>query len=65
MIGAYDGVLDFGTSEHILNQQNVLAAIHATTKMGHTIMHCVPSADFAYNENFCYISRFFGSCGLQ
>ena len=59
MIGAYDTVLNHGTSEHILNQMNVFAAIHAATKKGGLIMHAVPSVGYGDHGYFCYTSRFF------
>ena len=59
MIGAYDTVLNCGTSEHILNQMNVFAALHAATKKGGMIMHLVPSMGFVDHGYFCYTSRFF------
>lgn len=59
MIGAYDTVLNCGTSEHILNQMNVFAALHAATKKGGLIMHLVPSTGYVDHGYFCYTSRFF------
>lgn len=59
MVGTYDTVLNHGTSEHILNQMNVFAAVHAATKRGGLIMHLVPSVGFVDHGYFCYTSRFF------
>ena len=59
MVGAYDTVLNHGTSEHILNQMNVFAAVHAATKQGGLIMHSVPSVGYVDHGYFCYTSRFF------
>lgn len=59
MIGAFDAVINFGTSEHILNQMNVFAAVHAAAKPGGMIMHSVPSIGFVDHGYFCYTSRFF------
>lgn len=59
MVGAFDSVVNFGTSEHILNQMNVFAAVHAATKPGGMIMHSVPSVGFVDHGYFCYTSRFF------
>jgi hypothetical protein len=59
MVGAYDTVLNCGTSEHILNQMNVFAAIHAATKFSGMIMHAVPSVGYVDHGYFCYTSRFF------
>jgi hypothetical protein len=59
MVAAYDTVLNCGTSEHILNQMNVFATVHAATKQGGMIMHSVPSVGFVDHGYFCYTSRFF------
>lgn len=59
MIGAFDSVVNCGTSEHILNQMNTFAAIHAATKVGGIIMHAVPSVGYVDHGYFCYTSRFF------
>ena len=59
MVGSYDSVLNFGTSEHILNQMNTFAAVHAATKAGGMIMHSVPSVGYVDHGYFCYTSRFF------
>src|SRR4051794_2500144 len=59
MVGAYDSVVNFGTSEHILNQMNVFAAVHAATKCGGMMMHDVPSVGWVDHGYFCYTSRFF------
>ena len=59
MVAAYDSVINFGTSEHILNQMNVFATVHAATKVGGMIMHSVPSVGYVDHGYFCYTSRFF------
>lgn len=59
MVGAYDTVINCGTSEHILNQMNVFATVHAATKQGGLIMHAVPSIGYVDHGYFCYTSRFF------
>jgi hypothetical protein len=59
MVGAYDTVLNHGTSEHILNQMNVFAAVHGATKRDGLIMHLVPSVGYVDHGYFCYTSRFF------
>jgi hypothetical protein len=59
MAGNYDSVLNFGTSEHILNQMNTFAAMHTATKAGGLMMHSVPSIGFVDHGYFCYTSRFF------
>lgn len=59
MVGAYDAVINFGTSEHILNQMNVFAQIHAAAKLGGMIMHSLPSVGYVDHGYFTYTSRFF------
>jgi hypothetical protein len=59
MVGAYDTVLNHGTSEHILNQMNVFATVHAATRVGGVIMHSVPSVGYVDHGYFTYTSRFF------
>lgn len=59
MVGAYDSVINCGTSEHILNQMNVFLAVHMATKSGGLIMHQVPSVGYVDHGYFCYTSRFF------
>jgi hypothetical protein len=59
MVGAYDTVLNHGTSEHILNQMNVFSTIHTSTRKGGIIMHSVPSVGYGDHGYFCYTGRFF------
>jgi hypothetical protein len=59
MVGAFDSVVNIGTSEHILNQMNTFAAVHAACKPGGQIMHIVPSIGWVDHGYFCYTSRFF------
>lgn len=59
MLGAYDSVINCGTSEHILNQMNTFAAVHSACKPGGLMMHLVPSIGFVDHGYFCYTSRFF------
>lgn len=59
MAKKYDSVINCGTSEHILNQMNVFAAVHAAAKTNGLIMHIVPSIGYVDHGYFCYTSRFF------
>jgi hypothetical protein len=59
MAGAYDTVINSGTSEHILNQMNVFAAVHNAGRVGALILHSVPSIGYVDHGYFCYTSRFF------
>lgn len=59
MNGAFDTVVNFGTSEHILNQMNTFKAVHDATKVGGLIMHSLPHVGYVDHGYFCYTSRFF------
>lgn len=59
MYQKYDAVLNFGTSEHILNQMNTFAAVHDAACEGGLILHNVPSIGYVDHGYFCYTSRFF------
>jgi hypothetical protein len=59
MVGAYDTVINYGTSEHIINQMNVFATMHAATKAGGYMMHSVPGTGFLNHGYFIYTGRFF------
>lgn len=59
MIGAYDSVINCGTSEHILNQMSTFAAVHEATKPGGLMLHTVPCVGFQNHGYFTYTSRFF------
>lgn len=54
-----DVVLNFGTSEHILNQANVFKTIHDACKPGGMIMHQLPAIGFVDHAYYCYTGRFF------
>ncbi len=54
-----DVVLNFGTSEHILNQANVFKTIHEACKSGGMIMHQLPAIGFVDHAYYCYTGRFF------
>lgn len=59
MVGKYDSVINLGTSEHILNQMNVFATLHAATKISGLMLHSVPHIGALDHGYFCYTSRFF------
>jgi len=58
-VGMFDTVLNFGTSEHILNQLGTFRAIHDATKVGGAIVHQLPSVGYVDHGYFTYTSRFF------
>jgi hypothetical protein len=58
-VGLFDTVLNFGTSEHILNQLGTFRAIHDATKVGGAIVHQLPNVGYVDHGYFTYTSRFF------
>jgi hypothetical protein len=59
MVAAYDSVINFGTTEHILNQMNSFLAIHRATKVGGIIWHQLPAIGYLDHGYFTYTGRFF------
>jgi len=59
LVGAFDGVINFGTTEHILNQMNCFLAIHEATKVGGVIWHQLPAIGYVDHGYFTYTGRFF------
>jgi len=59
MVGTFDGVINFGTTEHILNQMNSFLAIHEATKVGGVIWHQLPAIGYVDHGYFTYTGRFF------
>ncbi len=55
---SFDLVLNFGTSEHVLNQLNVFALIHAACKRGGYMVHEVPCSGWIDHGYFKYSPRF-------
>ncbi len=58
-LGAFDLVMNVGTSEHILDQANVFRYVHATTRQGGLMFHQLPASGFANHGYFCYTPRLF------
>lgn len=58
-IGAYDLVLNLGTSEHILHQLNTFKQMHDAIRVGGLIYHCLPSSGYHDHGYFTYNGRFF------
>ena len=56
-VGKYDLVLNFGTTEHLLNQYNAFKVIHDATKVGGHIMHQLPCVGFFNHGYFTYTPR--------
>lgn len=57
--GTFDLVLNFGTTEHVINQLNSLEVIHDATKVGGHIVHELPTVGYVDHGYFCYTPRLF------
>jgi len=57
--GAFDVVLNFGTTEHVINQLNAFRIIHDAVKVGGVIVHQLPCSGYIDHGYFCYTPRFF------
>ena len=57
--GTFDTVLNFGTTEHVVNQLNSFRVIHDAVKVGGHIVHQLPTTGFIDHGYFCYTPRFF------
>jgi hypothetical protein len=56
---AHDLVLNFGTTEHVINQYNALKVIHEATKPGGHMFHQVPSTGCIDHGYFVYSPKLF------
>lgn len=56
-VGAFDLVLNFGTTEHLLNQYNAFKVIHDATKVGGYIVHSLPCVGYSNHGYFTYTPR--------
>lgn len=56
---SFDIVLNFGTTEHVMNQLNAMRVIHDATKVGGHIVHSVPSLGYIDHGYVAYTPRFF------
>jgi hypothetical protein len=52
--GTYDLVLNFGTTEHVVNQLNAFEAIHDAVRVGGVVMHQLPSVGYIDHGYFNY-----------
>lgn len=55
----YDVVLNFGTTEHIVNQWNCFEIMHDAAKVGGTIYHQLPATGYLDHGYFTYTPVFF------
>ena len=58
-IGAFDLVLNFGTTEHLLNQYNAFKVMHDATKVGGYIVNSLPGTGYSNHGYFTYTPRCF------
>jgi len=55
--GAFDLVLNFGTTEHLLNQYNAFKVMHDATKVGGYIVNSLPCIGYSDHGYFTYTPR--------
>jgi hypothetical protein len=59
MQGTIDLVLNFGTTEHVINQFNAFKVIHDATRIGGHMVHNVPAVGYVDHGYITYTGRFF------
>lgn len=57
--GAFDLVLNFGTTEHVVNQLNCLRVMHDATRVGGRMFHQVPATGHIDHGYFVYSPKLF------
>lgn len=57
--GAFDTVINFGTTEHVLNQLNAFRVIHDATKPEGHMVHSLPCVGYVDHGFFTYTPRLF------
>jgi hypothetical protein len=55
--GRFDLVLNFGTTEHLLNQYNAFKVMHDSTKVGGYIVNSLPCVGYSNHGYFTYTPR--------
>lgn len=58
-VGAFDLVLNFGTTEHLLNQYNAFRVMHDSTKVGGHIVNSLPGVGYSNHGYLTYTPRCF------
>lgn len=56
-MGKFDLVLNFGTTEHLLNQYNAFKVMHDSTKVGGYIVNSLPCLGYSNHGYFTYTPR--------
>ena len=59
LIGKFDLVTNFGTTEHTFDQVRAFRTVHNAAKPGGVIYHDVPMGGYLHHGYFCYTPRFF------
>ena len=59
MIGHYDVIFNFGTTEHIFNQWNCFEFMHDALKVGGVMYHQLPATGYLDHGYYCYTPLFF------
>lgn len=57
--GAFDLVMNHGTTEHLLNQFHAFRLVHEFTKPGGVMVHSLPMQGYVDHGFFCYSGKFF------
>jgi hypothetical protein len=57
--GTFDLVLNFGTTEHLINQYNAFQVIHDAARVGGLMLHMVPATGYINHGYFCYNALMF------
>lgn len=57
--GAFDTVINFGTTEHVLNQLNAFRVIHDATRPGGHMVHSLPCVGYVDHGFYAYTPRMF------
>lgn len=59
LVGSFDTVVNFGTTEHLMNQLNAMRVIHNAVRPGGHIVHELPSLGYIDHGYITYTPRFF------
>lgn len=59
MLGSFDFVANFGTTEHVFDQLRCFRAIHDAAKVGGHMIHILPMSGMLYHCLFAYNPKFY------
>lgn len=63
LVGAFDLVMNHGTTEHLLNQFHAFNVVHDLTKPGGVMIHSLPFQGYIDHGFFSYSGKFFMRLG--